>query len=127
MPLPDLSHVSESVRRLNPHLWPRTGLGGLQAQEPEPKPGTALERIASPAKSRRRRVAGYGGPVARVILVAHVHRALDGDNLAGGCKPLRDAIASWLGVDDDDGTIAWEYGQVETRGREGIAVRIETP
>ena len=125
MPLPDLSHVSESVKRLNPHLWPSAGLGGLQAHELEPKPGSALEQGPSPAQGRRRRVAGHGGPVARVILVAYVHRALDGDNLAGGCKPLRDAIASWLGVDDADGTIAWEYGQVETRGREGIAVRIE--
>jgi hypothetical protein len=40
-------------------------------------------------------------------------------------KPLRDEIARWLGLDDADHCIAWEYGQHATRGGEGVAVKVE--
>lgn len=50
---------------------------------------------------------------------------MDSDNLAGGLKYLRDAIAESLGLDDADRFIVWEYHQVETRGAEGVAVKIE--
>ncbi|QNK66068.1 hypothetical protein [Variovorax sp. PAMC26660] len=37
---------------------------------------------------------------------------LDGDNLQGSMKAVRDQVAAWLGRDDaDGGTIQWEYGQ----------------
>ncbi|MCZ7635727.1 MAG: hypothetical protein M5U12_06595, partial [Verrucomicrobia bacterium] len=59
----------------------------------------------------------------------HAHRPpapgpADGDNLIAGCKHLRDAIAAWLGVDDADAQVAWEYAQIATRGIEGVAVSI---
>ena len=38
-------------------------------------------------------------------------RALDDDNLAGGFKAVRDAIAKWLGVDDADPRVAWSCAQ----------------
>lgn len=50
---------------------------------------------------------------------------MDDDNLAGGCKPLRDAIAESLGVDDGDPRVEWEVEQVQTRGREFVLVRVE--
>jgi len=49
------------------------------------------------------------------------HRRLDDDNLAGGCKELRDAIAAMLGRkgDSEKDGLKWEYiqetGPTETR------------
>ena len=46
---------------------------------------------------------------------------LDHDNLVGGCKPLRDAIAALLGRDDAERHgIEWEYRQ-----EKGAATRVE--
>lgn len=46
---------------------------------------------------------------------------LDHDNLVGGCKPLRDAVAALLGRDDAERHgIEWEYRQ-----EKGAATRIE--
>ena len=42
-------------------------------------------------------------------------------------KPLRDAIAAELGMDDADPRIRWQYGQTETRGAEGVLVMVEAP
>lgn len=38
-------------------------------------------------------------------------RRLDDDNLANGAKALRDAIASWAGIDDGSERIRWVYDQ----------------
>jgi len=52
---------------------------------------------------------------------------LDADNLIGGFKPLRDAIAATLlHTDDAEKFVEWEYHQVKTAGRTGTSVRIET-
>lgn len=60
----------------------------------------------------------------RVLLVRVAPRALDGDNLQGALKAVRDGVADWLGVDDRDPRIRWEYEQL--RGKPGeYAVRIE--
>lgn len=40
-------------------------------------------------------------------------------------KPLVDEIAAWLGLDDADPKILWQYAQAETRGEQGTAVKIE--
>lgn len=45
-------------------------------------------------------------------------RSLDTDNLAGGCKAVRDQIAAWLGVDDGDPRVEWRYGQQRGKPRE---------
>ena len=36
---------------------------------------------------------------------------LDTDNLAGGFKAVRDGIADWLGINDGDKAITWNYTQ----------------
>ena len=38
-------------------------------------------------------------------------RAMDGDNLAGAFKAVRDAVATFLGVDDADPRVKWSCRQ----------------
>lgn len=47
--------------------------------------------------------------VVRLIRIAP--RELDTDNLAGGFKAVRDGIADWLGIDDNDPRVGWTYAQ----------------
>jgi len=60
-----------------------------------------------------------------VSLIGLRRRTLDDDNFNGACKHLRDAIAASLGLDDGDKRICWQYQQLQTKGREGVLVRIE--
>lgn len=62
-----------------------------------------------------------------VQLIARKHsgQLLDDDNLQGAFKGLRDAIASWLGVDDGNPAIKWEYDQVTSSAPEGTLVTID--
>jgi hypothetical protein len=62
-----------------------------------------------------------------VTLTRIAPRELDGDNLQGGFKSVRDGIADWLGVkDDSDPRITWRYAQAKGKVREYTArVRIE--
>ena len=59
------------------------------------------------------------------MLFRRTGRELDDDNLRGGSKHLRDAIADWLGVNDNERWVEWSYSQHHTRGREGVGVKIE--
>lgn len=84
--------------------------------QPQQDAGVSLESqarypalLAHPAGSLSVRIIRIGG------------RALDDDNLAAGCKELRDAVAAALGRHGDserDG-LAWEYvqepGEIGTR------------
>lgn len=47
------------------------------------------------------------------------------DNLKASLKPLVDAIAASLGLEDKDGRIVWQYGQTTTRGKPGVTVTVE--
>ncbi len=48
----------------------------------------------------------------RVRLVRIGSRRLDSDNLQSAFKSIRDAVASWLGVDDGDyANVRWSYSQ----------------
>ena len=59
-----------------------------------------------------------------VVLTRVAPRRLDGDNLQSGFKAVRDGVADWLGVDDGNGLIDWQY--VQRSGRAGeYAVEIE--
>lgn len=52
------------------------------------------------------------GPLAITLTrVSPNHQRLDDDNLRGALKSIRDGIADWLGVDDKDPRITWEYDQ----------------
>jgi len=57
-----------------------------------------------------------------VTLTREGKRKLDGDNLQGALKAVRDQVAEWLGADDADPRIDWQYAQ--TIGKE-YAVLIE--
>lgn len=60
----------------------------------------------------------------RVSLVVLSRRAMDAhDNLPFSPKPLADAIAESLGL--DDAKIEWEYAQAKTSGAQGVVVKIE--
>lgn len=50
-------------------------------------------------------------------------RSMDSDNLAGAFKSCRDFIAGFLGIDDGDARIAWEYKQSKSK-ESGIKVRV---
>lgn len=84
---------------------------------------------ASRAASQRRAVtqALRGQPEhpalpVTVRIVRAAPRALDDDNLARSAKAVRDAVASWLGVDDRDFRVSWVYAQ---RRASGYAVEVE--
>jgi len=46
-----------------------------------------------------------------VLLTRIAPRTLDDDNLRGAFKAVRDEVARWLGVDDADPRVRWEYAQ----------------
>jgi hypothetical protein len=66
------------------------------------------------------------GP-SRVVVsfVCFRSRTCDDDNLQFGCKWLRDAIATSLGIDDGDKRFRWQYQQLKTDGPEGVSVTIQ--
>jgi hypothetical protein len=114
--LKEFPNASPAFKRLNPHLF---SVGAVEASQPECAPTQALER-GSPKRQKS------GAVVVRVSLVAHRLRLLDDDNNVGSLKPLRDAVAKTIGIDDGDARIAFECAQVETKGQEGVTVKIET-
>jgi len=103
-------HVSQSFKQRNPHLYP---VGKMEAQVAEPASPQALDRVPSKRKAGKVRVE------LCVTLIAGVKRTLDDDNLIGACKPLRDAIARDLRIDDGDRRVRWEYSQFQTKSEEG--------
>lgn len=61
----------------------------------------------------------------RVTLTRVSPRALDTDGLAAALKAVRDAVASWLGVDDGPAApVTWRVEQ--ERGEVAVRVRVET-
>lgn len=58
-----------------------------------------------------------------VTLVRLGGRPLDGDNLAGAFKAVRDELAHLIGCDDADPRITWEYRQ-EPGGDAGVRVAV---
>lgn len=130
-------HVSDAIRRLNPDLF---GVGRLPAAIPKPASAQALVGSAAQHNPGKARGSGGaecqhrgrpiktrpGGVYAVVTFVRHGRRLLDDDNLTASLKPIRDEVAAQLGIDDGDPRVRWECGQVETRGRQGVSVRIST-
>jgi hypothetical protein len=52
-------------------------------------------------------------------------RALDGDNLQGALKAVRDGVADALGVDDGSEDVQWLYAQ-ERGGAHEVRVKVES-
>jgi hypothetical protein len=50
-------------------------------------------------------------PNAKITLTRIAPRTLDDDNLASGFKATRDGVADWLGIDDGDNRLTWNYAQ----------------
>lgn len=94
-------------------------VGAMETHGPEPAKTSTLD--SRPQKQGR----GKAGVVYRVSLVAVRKRLLDPDAVAFACKPLTDAIAMTLGLDDADPRLVFEYSQTETKGAEGVLVKIE--
>jgi len=113
-------NVSESVRRLNPHLYTELSeVGGVQPKKRKQNPLASLEGRA------RRSKTGVCKVECIVTFVNHRSRLLDDDNLISGFKVLRDVVARSIGIDDGDSRLLWQYHQLETKGAEGTLVIIE--
>lgn len=52
----------------------------------------------------------------RVLLVRIGPRKLDGDNLQGALKAVRDAVAEWVSIDDGNDWYEWSYAQQTGKG-----------
>jgi hypothetical protein len=63
-------------------------------------------------------------PPAVVRLTRIAPRLLDTDNLAGGFKSVRDGVADWLDINDNDPRVEWRYAQEVGKPKE-YACRIE--
>lgn len=59
-----------------------------------------------------------------VEFCVYLRRRMDSDNLIGSLKPLRDAIAQSIGIDDGDPRIRWEYAQAQVKHTQGVSVII---
>jgi hypothetical protein len=60
-----------------------------------------------------------------VTLTRIASRRLDGDNLQGAFKAIRDSVARCLGVDDGEACVSWEYAQEFASKRCAIRVEID--
>lgn len=62
----------------------------------------------------------------RVTFTVYRKRLLDvGDNGPSALKPTRDAVANFLGLDDNDPRITWDYQQIQARRDSGTHILIE--
>ena len=91
----------------------------LETGMPERSQRPALERPRPQREKRKGRVAVV------VSIIACRARETDEDNFIAGTKWLKDSIAASLGLDDGDKRIRWEYGQAETRGEQGVIVKVQ--
>lgn len=116
--------ASETFKKLNPDLF----VGRLRPQKPEQNTG-----VRAKGKNQGEKGGAVGveqdrecGQSYRVTLVSVRRRLItDSDNCATGYKHLRDSIAAWLGTDDADKFIDWQYRQLQTKGKQGTIVLIE--
>jgi hypothetical protein len=93
-------------------------LSGVESTERKPNPLPPLAKGPPVQRGRKSRL------VAVVTILSFRRRELDDDNLTAGAKPLRDAIATSLGIDDGDKRIRWEVRGVKTEGPEHTIVKI---
>lgn len=116
------TRISDATRRLNPGVFGPGAVDRLAAEKHGQSSGTLDRRQKA---KRGRKDSPHTGDRFCITLTAHLANRMDDDNLAHACKPLRDAIADNLGIDDGDPRLRWEYGQLETRGKRGVTVKIE--
>jgi hypothetical protein len=69
--------------------------------------------------------AGVDLPVV-VTLTRVASRALDDDNWVGAAKAVRDGVADWLHVNDNDPRVTWRYDQRKgAQGEYAVEIRLE--
>jgi hypothetical protein len=109
------THIQARIKRENPDAFRR-----VEAAQPERAPLQALVGNVQVPKGCA------PGVAVRVQLIALRCRLLDKhDNGPYSFKPLVDAIAASLGIDDGDERITFEYHQIKTKGQQGVIVQIE--
>lgn len=91
-------------------------------------PGAERKQVALPSLDGGAPFEERGQPsiLARSLVITIIgcrKHLLDGDNFIAGAKALRDSIAGYLGVDDGDPRLTWEYAQVKSQ-TEGTLVLI---
>ena len=97
----------------------RAPVGAVAPEAQQPVRPRSLD-CQKPRREKRK------GRVAVVVsIIAFRAREIDEDNLIAGLKWLKDSIAATLGLDDGDRRIRWEFGQCETRGEQGVIVKIQ--
>lgn len=107
-------------RRQNVHKRkPGGSLGAVEANRPE------CSTIRSLDKGVQESAGSKASMGLRITLIALRHRLLDAhDAVEYSFKPLTDAIATTVGLDDADARLHWEYAQIKTTGTEGTLVVI---
>lgn len=60
-------------------------------------------------------------PPCVITLTRIAPHTLDCDNLASGFKACRDGVADWLGIDDGDKRLTWQYAQRKGRPKQYAA------
>ena len=96
----------------------RPPVGGLAPKAQQPERPRSLDSQKPRREKRKGRVAVF------VSIIACRARETNEDNFIAGTKWLKDSIANTLGLDDADKRIRWEYGQCETRGEQGVIVKV---
>ncbi len=109
----------EGFRKLNPSLFGGPAVGSVDAVEP--KQGSTAP-LAKKLPGRRGR---KGRAILVVTLISCRPGLYDSDNAVSPFKPLRDAIAAELGIDDGDPLVHWETEQCATVGSSGTIVKME--
>ncbi len=67
----------------------------------------------------------HPGPAALVITMTRQGgRKMDSDNLISGFKAIRDALSKWIGRDDGDESLTWNYRQFPGKGMKGITIEV---
>ena len=111
--------IAQAIKKHGPHAYIHAlGPVGDPQSQPDQASG-ALVRKLSPHEEGQDRVG------VCVTIVRFGHSKMDEDNLIAGAKPLRDAIAKSLELDDADERIIWLYRQVIGGGRCGTLVKAD--
>jgi len=113
------TNPSESVKKLNPHLFSGSPVRAMETGQCE---RSQVRPLVNRVQKRQK---GKGSVEIVVGLITARRRELDDDGNVAALKPLRDAIAETLGLDDADSRIRFEYGQIESRAKQGVIVKIE--
>ncbi len=110
---------SSDVLARSPEL--RRALGAVDPAKPQQDAGPALVKKSRKYPSRTYRLA----IIVTLVRVGGKH--LDSDNCIAAFKPMRDAIANTLELDDGDSRIEWQYRQIGAgKAETGTIVKIES-